>query len=574
MNEQISFNSGIYNSITVFATFSGKQDESAHEINSGFLYISAGNTGPGESTCITKTDARNESASGVSYYHIEKKFCYPKCESFTALLRPHMSYTLNWLNLNIHYIYLFKDHSGEPILQVFPRYLNNSEETASENGSDHDSGSTVWSNQNVFHYTPPVGFMGDPNGLCFYHDLYHMFYQFSPASQKWGDVSWGHAVSHDLLHWSELPVCFSPQQELLFSDSIRGGAFSGSALIEQDKMHLFFTRHIGDLKKEHQLEYTVSTSSEDGFSFSGEQILIKDIPGEFGTNFRDPKVWKESDGWYMLTGTETASHAAIALHRSSDLVHWEYAGVFYEEKDPTYLRAECPSITKIDGRYLLIVGYHNRKKDRIRRDTVYYLGTIRNGRFQVETKGILDEGKDFYAAQLFANLDEPVLLAWNNDLAGGHIEELCRSNGSMILPRKLWVEGKKLYSFPIPDTDALFGEEIELGECFSLPDGRGHLNIKKAEETEGSLTLLRSEKGLFTVHATADRLELQINQEQYVKQIRIREIDVFMDHSLIELFINHGEISFTRRYEQRHTEYYMAGTFEKGTELTWGSIKE
>ena len=69
-------------------------------------------------------------------------------------------------------------------------------------------------------------------------------------------------------------------------------------------MHLFFTRHVGDLQKEHCMEYTAAVYSENGFSFSAERIAVNDLPAELGENFRDPKVWREGDEWLMLTGAK------------------------------------------------------------------------------------------------------------------------------------------------------------------------------------------------------------------------------------------------------------------------------
>lgn len=72
-----------------------------------------------------------------------------------------------------------------------------------------------------FHFTPAENWMNDPNGLIWYKGQYHLFFQYNPSGNSWGNMSWGHAVSTDLVHWKQLPVAV-PQddQEMIFSGSV------------------------------------------------------------------------------------------------------------------------------------------------------------------------------------------------------------------------------------------------------------------------------------------------------------------------------------------------------------------
>lgn len=72
-----------------------------------------------------------------------------------------------------------------------------------------------------FHFTPRKNWMNDPNGLVYYKGEYHLFFQYNPFGNEWGHMSWGHAVSRDLVHWKQLPVAIPEQNGVMI--------FSGSA---------------------------------------------------------------------------------------------------------------------------------------------------------------------------------------------------------------------------------------------------------------------------------------------------------------------------------------------------------
>ena len=90
-----------------------------------------------------------------------------------------------------------------------------------------------------FHLQPPVGWLNDPNGLCVSGGQYHAFFQYGPFDVNGGVKHWGHAVSTDLLHWEQLPVMLYPDEPFDCH-----GAYSGSALVEDGTMYLYYTGNV------------------------------------------------------------------------------------------------------------------------------------------------------------------------------------------------------------------------------------------------------------------------------------------------------------------------------------------
>ena len=91
-----------------------------------------------------------------------------------------------------------------------------------------------------FHYSPQQNWMNDPNGLVYYKGVYHLFYQYNPQGSQWGNMSWGHATSKDLVHWEEQPVAI-PQTFNSEGQSIED-IFSGSAVVDTNNTSGFGTK--------------------------------------------------------------------------------------------------------------------------------------------------------------------------------------------------------------------------------------------------------------------------------------------------------------------------------------------
>jgi levanase len=177
-----------------------------------------------------------------------------------------------------------------------------------------------------FHFTPQLNWMNDPNGLLYYKGEYHLFFQYNPNGNTWGNMSWGHAVSRDLVHWTQLPVAIPQDAKEM--------VFSGSAVVDTDNTTGFGTQANPAIvaiytsldKATGQQRQSLAYSTDDGRTFTkyaGNPVL--DIGS---TNFRDPKVfWYAPAHEWLMTAALSDQHK-VTFYRSPDLKHWTHLSDF------------------------------------------------------------------------------------------------------------------------------------------------------------------------------------------------------------------------------------------------------
>nr|WP_106789234.1 glycoside hydrolase family 32 protein [Massilistercora timonensis] len=263
-----------------------------------------------------------------------------------------------------------------------------------------------------YHFMPQTGWLNDPNGLIFYKGKYHFFFQWNPYSGFWDFMHWGHAVSEDLLHWEYLPLALAPSEE--YDDYRKGGCFSGSAIVHEGKLFLMYTgvtnRGSGNIQTQ------CIAYSEDGIHFEkyeGNPVILPP-EGVDGQHFRDPKIWKHKDSYYMVCGASCNNRAQALLYRSEDMLHWTYVNVLAESRGEWGYMWECPDFYPLEDKYVLMcspMGAGDRK-------AVYFVGDFDydTGRFDWDLSGEIDWGMDFYAPQSFEAPDgRRLIAAWANE---------------------------------------------------------------------------------------------------------------------------------------------------------------
>lgn len=260
-----------------------------------------------------------------------------------------------------------------------------------------------------YHFMAPAGWLNDPNGLIQFGGQYHLFYQHNPYGSSWGPMHWGHAVSRDLVHWEHLPVALAPSEDY---ESGHGGCFSGSAVEKDGRLTLLYTGASTVGGEEQQVQCLAQ--STDGVVFekyAGNPVLKRS--GSRQSDFRDPKVWRHGNFWYMVVASQEQESGAALLYRSADLLHWRFISQLAGGSPQQGRMWECPDFFELGGTGVLLfspVGFDNRK-------ATYLTGRFDydTGAFSAETLGETDWGFDFYAAQSFPDAQgRRIVIGWAN----------------------------------------------------------------------------------------------------------------------------------------------------------------
>ena len=216
------------------------------------------------------------------------------------------------------------------------------------------AGATLYQEQfrPQFHFTPATNWMNDPNGMVSYDGEYHLFYQYNPFGDKWGHMSWGHAVSRDLVHWEHLPVALYEENDVMI--------FSGSAVVDwkntsglgkggKPPMVAIYTGHYTKRPLQNQHIAYSNDRGRTWIKYAGNPVL--DI-GE--KDFRDPKViWHEgTKRWVMTVAWPT--HRKVRFYVSPNLKDWTHLSDFGPAGSTTGIW-ECPDLFPLKTKWVLIV---------------------------------------------------------------------------------------------------------------------------------------------------------------------------------------------------------------------------
>jgi fructan beta-fructosidase len=413
----------------------------------------------------------------------------------------------------------------------------------------------------AYHFTPAQHWMNDPNGPVYFEGEYHLFYQHNPSANEWGNMSWGHAVSRDLLHWEHLPVAIPFDGQIM---AFSGGAVvdwqnsSGFGINDQAPLVLIFTGHHAQQREGQWLEdQRLAYSNDRGRTwtvFDGNPVLDLQIG-----DFRDPKVFRHapSQRWIMLV--VLAAQYKVRIYASGDLKTWTHQSDFgTSDSGPMGSVGgvwEMPELFELpiqdssETRWVLKVdvgdgGPHGGSAGQ------YFIGQFDGERFTPDrlepAPNWLDHGKDFYAALSWSDVPASdgrrLWIAWMSNWQYAKDIPTFPWRNAMTIPRQLSLER-------VRDTVQLVQRPIQELEHLRLE----RCNLANTELNEGSMAIPVRGASLEIIAefqlGTATEFGLKLRVGPHAHTI------VGYDKRTQELFVDRrtsGDVSFSDHFPGRH----------------------
>ena len=419
------------------------------------------------------------------------------------------------------------------------------------------------------HFTPAKNWMNDPNGMVYADGTYHLFYQYNPQGNDWGNMSWGHATSTDLMHWKEQTVAMT-RDEL-------GAIFSGSAVIDKNNtagfgdntMVALYTSagETGDVAGKQQQSIAYSTDGGKTFTrYTGNPVIKNN-----DDNLRDPKVfWHEgSKQWVMALAKGWAR--GVEFYGSTNLTNWNHLSTFVIDLTgrPSF-QWECPDLIQLGDKWVLLVSV-NPGGPVLGSGMMYFVGNFDGKEFKADALDYplwLDYGMDCYAGVTWSNTgDRKIMIGWMNNWTYAGAVPCSPWRSAMTLPRELKLidyDGKPLLANTvvseidkIAESWQTAGTSLDVKDAYQLRiilqlDQKSTITLSNGSDEKYVLDVSASDRTV-TAHRTSATGQTSFNGTFSVPSIQAPlnvsgnsvTLDIFVDQSSVEVFTENGSMSMT-----------------------------
>lgn len=418
-----------------------------------------------------------------------------------------------------------------------------------------------------YHIEPKTGLLNDPNGFSFFDGKYVLFYQHWPFGAAHGLKEWVYTESTDLVHFIEKPIRLLPDHP---NDS--HGAYSGSAYQVGEKLFLFYTGNVRDKNWIRTPLQLGAWLDKHGVIEKFPHVLIPQ-PTDTSEHFRDPQIFEYQGNFYAIVGAQSPDKKGfIKLYKAlnKDVKTWSFIGNLEFGGTGSEYMIECPNLVFVEEQPVLLYSPQGLDKAELDYQNIYpntykIAQTFDPDRAQLVSSSPiynLDYGFEAYATQGFNTPDgRALIVSWIGLPDIDYPTDSFDYQGAMSLVKELHIKDGTLYQYPVPAIKALrknqetFASKEKTKNCYELnlefpsnekselllfSDKYGNGLRLTIDTKDGKVILDRSKVG--KQYATAFGTTRSCSIEPATTTARI-----FVDNSIVEIFINKGEKVFTSR---------------------------
>lgn len=483
----------------------------------------------------------------------------------------------------------------------------------------------------TYHFTAPKNWINDPNGLIYYDGEYHLFYQHNPFDNVWGHMSWGHAVSKDLLRWQHLPLAIP---EFTHPDGKTSTAiFSGSTVLDtgnqsglcpagtKDCMVAFYTGNVSEGKTQTAQYQNLAYSADKGRTWT--QYAKNPVLDLKSKEFRDPNVFWYAPQKKWVMSTVKATEHRVAFFESKNLKDWTLLSHYGPQGDTSRVW-ECPALMPVPilnesgkSKWVLFISAEHSQKGYL--GMQYFVGDFDGKEFRLDPAtpkpavanryagAVVDWGKDYYAAIQFNDLPAqqkgPVMIGWINDWEYANKIPTAPFKGAYSVPREIALKRtatglqlvqqpislRALRGKPMTKTDLTVNGALPLdftGESYELEVG-----IRIGSAKTFGIQLLKSdgEASVLTYDAATRTLSFDRTKSGNVGfsdrfpsvesmpvelENGLLKLHLLVDRSVIEIFANDGQrvltdAVFPTKHEGRVNLFSEGGAVTVNSLIIW-----
>ncbi|WP_319232090.1 GH32 C-terminal domain-containing protein [Draconibacterium orientale] len=450
-----------------------------------------------------------------------------------------------------------------------------------------------------YHLLPAANWTNETHGLIYYNGKYHIFNQKNGTNVYLGRINWGHFSSPDLVQWTEHRPVLTPEKGY-----DQYGIWSGHSVInDEGKPVIMYTGGDGQ-----DFGMCLATPEDEDLimwkKFEGNP-LIQGPPKNFSrTDFRDPYIWKEGENWYMIIGFGLVENkeekGTVLLYKSTDMKNWQYLHPLFKGNrsvDDTGIFWEMPVFWKMNGKYVLLVNpTPHYGKPAV---AVYWTGDFVNEKFIPDHKMpkrlevinrmlspsvALDENGQTTAIAIIPDLipaEIQMEQGWTHlysipriwDLADGYIFQqphpamkILRTEEEIINDREIKSGENLLISRGKQQMEIITRLVPKDCEKFGFIIGKNKAN---GEETKIYFDLKTDELLIDLTKSSQNELVEKKIEKGYYKLNSDQEIELqlFIDGSVVEGFINGKDAFTTRIFPQYENSDEVELFSEEGTTL-------